>query len=203
MNTPDPFLKYAAGAKAFLVRASEHLEIFESDNSVENFFYAALELRFGIEARLNEYLAATLKSIGKDSKNISDYVASKLLKRLLAINPDAGSESTYQVTNEQSGHSLAWSYTPVTPRLASIHGQLGELLHYKFFTNNKYWYIKKPMGGNPYWSIADYIPLLKEGIHELGKAASGQLLANPRFTKIVEDVADELSNENGNEGSKD
>ena len=82
-------------------------------------------------------------------------------------------------------------FTPVSQRLAAIHGQLGELLHFKFFTNNEHWLIRKPLGRNPHSSIADYVPLLREGIAELQQATSGLLLSNPRFTELVEEVAKE------------
>lgn len=195
MNQPHPFLRFHTGARSFLARSIEHLAIFERDESVEHFFYAALELRFGIEARLNEYLAPALKSIGKDQKSISEYVASKLLKRLISINPDAGRATTLRLTSEQSGHSTVMKFTPVSPRLAAIHGQLGELLHFKFFTNNEHWLMRKPLGGNPHRSLADYLPLLKEGLAELQQATSGLLLSSPRFTEIVEEVAKEVPDE--------
>lgn len=191
MNQPYPFLRFNTGARAFLARSIEHLAAFERDETVEHFFYAALNLRFGIEARLNEYLAPALKSIGKDQKSIFEYVASKLLKRLLLIDPDAGRASTLRITREQSGHSTVMQFTPVSQRLAARHGQLGELLHFKFFTNNEHWLMRKPLGGDPHRSMADYLPLLKEGAAELQRATSGLLLSNPRFTEIVEEVAKE------------
>ena len=200
MNDASPFLHFSIGARAFLSRAEEQLARFEREQSVEAFFYAALDLRFGIEARLNEYLGPALKSIGKDSKSISDYVASKLLKRLVSIDPDAGRASTLRITSEQDGHSTTMQFTPVSQRLAAIHGQLGELLHYKFFTNNEHWTFKKPLGGNPHRSLADFLPLLNEGIAELRRATSGSLLSNPRFTKLVQDVAEEVNGEPGTDG---
>jgi len=191
MDTSNNFLKFNTEAKAFLSRAVDHLNHYEEEGSVEFFYYAALEIRFGIEARLNEYLSQTLKSFGQDSK-ISDYSASKLLKKLTTIDPQASHKSLIQVTNEQRGQSIIWQYTPVTPRLASIHGQLGELLHYKFFTNNEHWYVRKPLGGNPQKSIADFLPLLREGIAELKQATSGTLLTNPHFSEIIKAEIDSI-----------
>ncbi len=81
--------------------------------------------------------------------------------------------------------------------VAEHDGQLGELLHYKFFTNNEHWAIKKPLGGKPHRSLADFLPLLNEGIAELRQATSGSLLSNPRFTKLVQDVAEEATDEPG------
>jgi hypothetical protein len=191
MDHPYPFFRFNTGARSFLARSIAQLAVFERDESVEHFFYAALELRFGIEARLNEYLGPALKSIGKDNKSISEYVATKLLKRLISLDPNAGRASTLRITNEQSGHSTVMQFTPVSQRLAVIHGQLGELLHFKFFANNEHWLIRRPLGGNPHRSVADYLPLLKEGIAELQQATNGLLLANLRFTELVEQVAKE------------
>ena len=175
----------------------EHLARFEREESVESFFYAALELRFGIEARLNEYLGPALKSIGKDSTSISEYVATKLLNSLISIDPNAGCPSTLRITGEQDGNSMVMQFTPVSRRLAAIHGQLGELLHFKFFINNENWVVRKPLGGNPHRSIADFLPLLKEGIAELQQATSGALLSNRHFTQLVQQVANEAPNSDG------
>jgi hypothetical protein len=200
MDSPHPLYRFSTLARAFLARAEERLATFEETDALESFFYSALELRFGIEARLNEYLAPALKSIGKDSTNISEYVATKLLKQLISIDPDAVRPSTIRITGEQHARSTTMQFTPVTSRLASIHGQLGELLHFKFFTNNEHWYIRKPLGSNPHRSVADFIPLLREGIAELRAATSGTLLANPQFTEVVREVAEQAPRESGFEG---
>ncbi|MEQ1601372.1 MAG: hypothetical protein ABL885_06345 [Methylophilaceae bacterium] len=195
MTDTYPFFRFPTGARAFLNRAVEHLARFEREDAVESFFYAALELRFGIEARLNEYLASALKSGGNDSKSIKEYVATKLLKRLVTIDPNADRATTLRMTRESDGSSTVLQFTPVSPRLAAIHGQLGELLHYKFFINNEHWVMRKPLGGDPHRSVADFVPLLKEGIAELQSATSGLLLGNPRFTELVQEIADEVPNE--------
>jgi hypothetical protein len=134
MNQADPFYTFSIVARSFLARAEEHLVKFERDGSVESLFYAALELRFGIEARLNEYLKPALTLIGRDSKSIVEYVGTKLLKHLMLTDPHAGQPKALRLTGETNGQSVTMQFTPVTPRLASIHGQLGELLHYAFFT---------------------------------------------------------------------
>lgn len=195
MDNSYPFLRFHTGARSFLARSKQHIEAFETIEALEHIFYAALELRFGIEARLNEYLGPALKSIGKDKKDISDYVATKLLKRLLAIDPDAGRASTVRLTNEQRGCATVLQFTPVSGRLAAIHGQLGELLHFKFFTNNEHWMMRKSLGGKPHRSVADYLPLIKEGINELEHATSGSLLSSPKFTRLVEEVIEESTGE--------
>ena len=193
MPSTHPFHQFQIGASSYLARSVENLERFENEGMVTHFFYAALDLRFGIEARLNEYLRPALKSIGKDRGDITEYVATKLLKRLTQIDPEASRASTLRITSEQSGRSTVHQFTPVSQRLASIHGQLGEILHYQFFNMNEHWYLRKPLGGNPHRSIADFVGLVKEGITELQAATAGTLLSNPSFTALVEGVASEAS----------
>jgi len=195
VSATDPFLRFPVSARAFLSRASEQLARFERDESVESLFYAALELRFGIEARLHEYLGPALRSIGKEPQSTSGYVATKLLKLLISMDTDADRPSTLRITAEPDGHSTVMQFAPVSQRLAAIHGRLGELLHYKFFINNQHWFVRKPLGGNPHRSIADFLPLLKEGIAELQQATSGSLLSNPRFTHLVQQMAEEAIDE--------
>ena len=66
MDDSYPFLRFNTSARSFLAKSIDHLMEFEQEETLENFFYAALELRFGIEARLNEYLEPALRSIGKE-----------------------------------------------------------------------------------------------------------------------------------------
>lgn len=193
MNELNPFFQYQAHSRAFLMRVREHLACFEADGQVQNFFYAALELRFGIEARLNEYLAPALEAIGKSSKDVPEYVATKLLTKLAEIDPTSERPAALRFHSEQTGDLSVAHYTPVSRRLAAIHGQLGELLHYKFFEKNEYWLLRKPLGRSPHRSIPDFVELLNEGVVELELATSGTLLGNPRFTALVEEVLSEES----------
>lgn len=186
---PDfPFIRFATGSRAFLARAIEHLAAYDRSEKLEHFFYAALELRFGIEARINEYLTPVLEQRGQSNEDVAHFAVSKLLKRLVEFEPDAEREASITVIPEQGGKSSTFHFTPVSKRLAAIHGQLGELLHFKFFVNNKHWLIRKPLGGQPHRSVADFLPLLCEGIEELRYATSGGLLTHFRFTQIVNDV---------------
>lgn len=189
----DPFLRFDISSRAYLSRAAEHLVLFERNESPQDFFYAALNLRFGIEARLNEYFVPALRSIGKNEKSISDYAATKLLKMLQTIDSDADRQSTLHITCEQDEISTAMQFIPVSKGLAKLHGRLGELLHFKFFTNNEHWNIRKPLGGRPHYSVADFVSLLHKGTIELRQATSGSLLSSPKFTQFVEDIVKEAS----------
>jgi hypothetical protein len=187
------FYQYGAHSRAFLERAIRHLHEFDANGSVESFFYAALELRFGIEARVNEYLDATLKSLGAESTRIVEYAATKLLRKLSSIAPEAERATQLRVTSEQTGNSAAFEYTPVSPALARMHGQLGELLHFKFFRNNPYWYIRTAFSNGSERTLVDYRNLLRDVVAEMQYSTRGTLLTHPKFTEIVNELL-------GNEG---
>jgi hypothetical protein len=112
MSEFNPIFQFQAHSRAFLNRAREHLARFETDSQVQSFFYAALELRFGIEARLNEYLAPELKAIGKMSKDVPEYVATKLLKKLARIDSTSVQSATLRFTSEQTGVSSVLTTLP-------------------------------------------------------------------------------------------
>ena len=114
MLRTDIIFEFGAHSKAFLERAREHLTSLQSTSDLRHFFYAALDLRFGIEARVTEYLEAALKSLGRDPKDVNDYVASKLLRKLAEIDPLCETPETVRITSEQTGESSTFAYTPVT-----------------------------------------------------------------------------------------
>ena len=140
-NSKDWSFRYNIPSFCFLERARKQLKLFDEGSS-ESLFYAALELRVGIEARLFEYIEASLRANNKPPKRIKDYSATKLLKKLSEIDPNAVDPVTLIIAIEGSGQGTALEYTPITKQLASYHGMLGEMLHFKFFRNNKYWYYK-------------------------------------------------------------
>lgn len=192
MTSAHPFVRFHIGSRAFLERARGHLSAFRaSEDAAPSLFYAALELRFGIEARVTEYLQTAMKNLGRDASEVNDYVATKLLKRLTQIEPNYEQGGGLRITNEQNGHQTILEFTPVTRELARLHGKLGELLHYKFFLNNKHWQLKKPMGGQPHRSIGDFADMVDGGIAQLGEATRGLLLGHMRFTEIVSEVLGE------------
>jgi hypothetical protein len=174
-----------------LARAKESLARFDNDGAVDDFFSAALLLRFGIEARLFEYLDATLQSMGKSGDLISDYVASKLLKLLVAADPRAAFDGAVRLTSDQTGQSTTLVFTPVSAELASIHGKLGGLLHFTFFRNNSNWYIRSTSKDGEFRTLLDYRRFLEQAVGELTYATSGRLLSHPRFTEIVADIVAE------------
>jgi hypothetical protein len=188
MSQPSPIYRYATHSRACLDRARAQLARFDADDDVEALLNAALQLRYGIEARVWEYLEVALRQLGQDPGVVPDYVASKLLRRLAAADPHSGRASVLMMRDEQSGATSSLQYTPVPGALAALHGRLGELLHHRLFVANKHWYVRRalPFGGSQ--SLGNFRELLSEGIAGLEYATSGTLLANPKFTEMVSDV---------------
>lgn len=181
------FLKYNIGSRSFLERAEEHIAQFESSRSVAAFFYAALQLRFGIEARLQEYLDATLRQRGSQADRSSEPAATKLLRRLSAIAPESEYATQLRIVGEQSGSETNLRYTPVTRRLAKMHGRLGALLHFKVFARNRsVWFIDAPLEGGDGTSLVTHLEFLRNVAEELRSATGGTLLTHPAFTQLVE-----------------
>lgn len=79
MESPQHHIfKYPAHSHAFLTRARVALEAFDTEATVSNLFAAALEVRFGIEARLFEYIDAAIGRSPEKRRHIKDYSATKL-----------------------------------------------------------------------------------------------------------------------------
>ena len=114
---------YRISSRDYLLRARERLR----QGTKEALFYAALELRSGIEARMREYLRAW-EHISKRKK--SGWRIAELGKNV---------EETFRVGNKivrwaiqdgDSGNMLVlFYYTPVTPTLQKHGERLGNYLH--------------------------------------------------------------------------
>ena len=141
-ESDDPFFRYETHSRAFLERAKSNLGLFRNSGDPEMLFRSALHLRYGIEGRLNEYIAATLEICGRADKKISDYSATKLLKRLRMLTPKTQDRMFVRFSAGANEPSTTLEYIPVSSILASVHGQLGELLHHNFFINNPNWMLK-------------------------------------------------------------
>jgi len=185
----SPYFDYNIPSFCFLERARKQLELFDS-GSIESLFYAALELRTGIEARLFEYLDA---SMGDNKKKLSglskDYVATKLLKKLSAIDPNSEKYTAVYFGKDRQHLEFAFEYTPFTKQLAEYHGMLGEILHFKFFRNNKDWYYKERLfEKHKVKSLLDYRDWLEMVAKELEVVTRGDLLKHPAFDQLVDEV---------------
>ena len=190
MDIGDILYRYGTGAIAFLGRSKSNLSKFKEEEDVAALLYSALDLRFGIEARLNEYIGAAAKSLDRMDVCGKEYVASKLMKNLEKLSPPSDSERVHVMMFE--GVVFLFKYTPVTKELASIHGRLGELLHHSFFVKNPYWAYKRKFIKNQFVSVDDYVPLIEKGIELLEYATSGDLLFSSLFTQTVSTLIDEL-----------
>ena len=185
-KSKDLLFKYGIPSHCFLERARKQLKLFDEDTP-ESLFYAALELRMGIEARLFEYIEASLRASKKPLERIKDYSAKKLLRKLSKIAPDATNPATLTMSTGAIGQGTVLEYVPVTRQLASYHGMLGEILHFKFFRNNKYWYRKKRLSQKPKKkSLLDYRDFLEEAATELEKVNRGALRTHPKFIKFID-----------------
>ena len=190
----DGIYRYLATSSAFLDRARDALRVFRKEDDVQSLFVATLMLRLGIEARLFEYIEAELprESRREEMIRISKYPAKKLFARLNQMNPDASHETLLVIREESGGEALGWRYTPVTQSLASLHGQLGELLHFNYFRKNPHWYIADRVEASGLPTLLHASDLIERGIAELAEATSGQLLNHPSFKVQVQGLVQEI-----------
>jgi len=196
MQRNDIMYEFHIGSKSFLSRAIAQLDSFDKTGAVGDVFQAALSLRFGIEARLCEYIDAELRTLKRETEDYKEYVAVRLLSKLQDLNARAAESISVKLTNNSSGHVTSLTYTPVTRELAQMHGKLGELLHFKFFRNNPNWFYKVPVEPAKGKSLAEVRTFLEEVKNELRKATTGLLLSHPSFTPVVAEIADSMPGEN-------
>ena len=186
--------RWMATGTGFLNRARVALRAFDEQDDVQQLFVAALMLRFGIEARLFEYIRAELPAETReaDIRKISEYTATNLLARLVGLNPRAANEGTHVFRPSKGGPAFGFSYTPVTQSLAAIHGRLGGLLHFNYFAKNREWYVdERPPKSSGVVTILVSRDLIAQGIEELAQATSGTLLNNPTFASGVFQLREE------------
>ena len=172
MGYESPYVNFDIPSFCYLDRAKKQLRLFDS-GVVESLFYCALDLRFGIEARLFEYIEASSSTLKNPLKHSKDYVATKLLKILSETNPDCDKPATLVIGLSEQKTRGRLDYTPVTEKLASYHGKLGGMLH-------------SDRDGQK--SLLDYRDFLDQVIGELEYATSGDLLAHPTFTKLMKEA---------------
>jgi hypothetical protein len=190
MERRSSLIRYPAHARAFLGRARDALARFDDSEDVSALLMAALELRFGIEARLNDYLGAELQRLGRPSSPITEYSATKLLKLLVKENPLAHSPSRLRITSNHSGLVTQLDYTPVTPELAALYGQLGNILHFTFFATRKAWMVRLRSKVGRLETALDARDLIERGIQLLEEATKGTLLTSDVFGRAVKRATD-------------
>lgn len=114
---------YIVDSKTYLERARKQLD----SQSHEGIFYAAFELRCGIEARMREYLDGH-NHISKGQKK--QWKLGKLSKAVEKFFGDTNrvTEVTISPIQNPNEKYVAY-YTPVTPELIKLGQKLGDLLH--------------------------------------------------------------------------
>ena len=123
MRDAEQTVSYDVSSRGYLSRARMRLD----EGLREALFYAAFELRCGVESRLQEYLQPHVETLNlaKDGWRISamskklerDYSSGEQIARLRVL-----SENTRSVIG-------TWFHTPVTASLRNKAEHLGEYLH--------------------------------------------------------------------------
>ena len=186
-RTDDTKYKYTYTSREFLKRAEENISKFDDTKAPKFLFYAALELRFGIESRLNDYIQSSRKQQKNSHKKIKSYTAKDLSKQLLKLDPYT-SDNAQLIISILGSNSTILEYTPVSDELVSCYGKLSDMLHFRFFKSHKNWYYQKRLKGKiGNWSLLDYRDLLVLISEELAKANSGLLLSPPIFQSGVDE----------------
>jgi len=148
---------YSVTSRCYLSRALERLRSSRRDE----LFYAALEIRCGVEARLQEYLHPhEFIPIGKRN----DWHAGKL--HTTAEQAFRTGDKVQRVRiYEGDRHLATLYYVPVTARLRKIAEKLGDYLH----AAKKHY-----PPADEYWET--FRALLEEGANLLAEATDGTLL---------------------------
>ena len=155
-------MEYKCEAKDYLSRARARL----AEASPETLFYAALELRCGIEARLKEYFDAQAETTKKKREG---WRISKLAKQVESAFKTREKVVRLVVFDPESNSVISEAfYTPVTHKLQKLGEQLGDYLHAP----------DKKRYENGQW-LAVFREKLNETYRELEFAVSGTLMAPP------------------------
>jgi len=117
-----PEANYKCGSRDYLARARMLLD----QNSQQALFYAAFELRCGIEARLQEYLEVQ-EHLSKKRKE--GWKIAELANNLKRAFDDGDQIVEIIMSDKETGEAVSCYYTPVTTSLKKKGQQLGNYLH--------------------------------------------------------------------------
>ncbi len=152
---------YKCASRDYLARARTLLD----QNSQEALFYAAFELRCGIEARLQEYLEVQEHLSEKRKQGWRIAELSKNLKRAF---DDRDKIIAIRNTHKKSVETATLYYTPVRASLKKYGQQIGNYLHP----------MKKfKLSGDVWWK--GFRALLESAFQGLKTATTGTLLGPP------------------------
>lgn len=181
----NPYFDYNIDSLSFIERAKMQLAKFDNEENISCLLYAAFELRMGIESRLYEIIDAYPEEDTSKLKLNKKFIATKLLKDLLSINPDANSESMIALSINGNQQEF-YRFTPVTKKLVSLHGKLGDMLHFNLFRDTPEWYGKKPNEDGKKYTLLKHRDFLDEVVEELFNCSSGDLLRPWDISRVSE-----------------
>lgn len=155
-------MQYGTHSRDYLARARQRLD----EGSLESIFYAAFELRCGIEARLQQYEEA-LANIAKIKR--AGWEIPKVAKNIERAFRTGDKIARVNVCDDATENVLySFYYTPVNKNLRAMAGQIGDLLHFP----KEY-----RAAENPWWN--EKRTFLEQVYKELQKANMGTLLCVP------------------------
>ncbi len=155
---------YGINARDYLRRARDPLD----EQREESLFYAAFELRAGVEARLQQSLEAHKD---RQKRRKRGWRVSKMGKEAERAFRTGDSVRRLTITDLETGSiSFSGFYTPVTKNLRKMAERLGELLHCA----------KGPYGDNDeWWDETRHVA--EEVYRELATACAGTILGPPMY----------------------
>lgn len=153
---------YDVSSRAYLARAKLN---FDSGKN-ESLFYAALELRCGVEARLKEYVVKG--QVDSVSLRKIPWQIEKLAKILAGYSEIHDKRYVFAFVHPKTKERHDVIYNPVSSKLRKIAETLGDYLH--CVDQNR---VLKPL------FFSEFRQLVKQGIEELELATSGTLIAPP------------------------
>jgi hypothetical protein len=155
-------MTYSIHSCAYAERAAARL----GEETKEGLFYAALELRCGIEARMREYLADWEHVSKKQKEGWRVAALGRALDETFYLGDRV---ARFSLVDDRSGEDLcSLYYTPVSSALQKAGERLGDLLHAVREQRND---------NDPWWEEAR--AFLQEVLSELRWANSGELLGAP------------------------
>jgi hypothetical protein len=184
----SPYFFHPTDSGSFAERAQKQLQLFDTGNP-ESLFYAALELRMGIEARLLQVLRGLLRANNNPPEKIKEYSPNVLLGKIADLDENAFQPITLIFGKQGSQNRAVLQFIPVTKELASDYRKVGNLLHVTFFESNKDLFAKQRL-----WpeyntgSLIDYRDILGDIAKPLEQASSGDLIAPPSFIKFFDEL---------------
>lgn len=132
-------------------------------------FYAALELRCAVEARLQEYLQSQVKIAEKKKMG---WEIPKLAKDLESVFNIGEQVVQLIFTDKASGEQMPTYYTPVNKSLRAKAGQLGNYLHAMQISHTD---------NDPWW--LDMQKILEGVLKDARQTTIGTLLGPPLVSK--------------------